>query len=57
MYWARFLHNQLFDALQIPSRFCPGPHHMTFVRKAAFRSAEHMQQYFAEVPRATHRHK
>lgn len=45
----RFLHNQLFEALQIPARFCPGPHHMTFVRKAAWRSPEHMRQYFADV--------
>jgi len=45
----RFLHNQLFSALQIPARFCPGPHHMTFVRKAAFRSGEHMRRYFEEV--------
>jgi hypothetical protein len=45
----RFLHNQLFEALQIPARFCPGPHHMTFVRKAAWRSGEHMRQYFAAV--------
>jgi len=45
----RFLHNQLFEALQIPARFCPGPHHMTFVRKAAWRSPEHMRRYFADV--------
>jgi hypothetical protein len=41
----RFIHNQLFDQLNFPARFCPGPHHMTFVRKAGFRSAEHMRQY------------
>lgn len=45
----RFLHNQLFERLNIPARFCPGPHHSTFVRKAAFRSAQHMQQYFESV--------
>jgi hypothetical protein len=45
----RFLHNQLFEQLNIPARFCPGPHHSTFVRKAAFRSADHMKAYFAAV--------
>ena len=45
----RFIHNQLFEKLQFPARFCPGPHHMTFVRKAAWRSAEHFRQYFSDV--------
>jgi len=42
----RFVHNQVFDRLTNPARFCPGPHHMSFTRKAAFRSPKHMQQYF-----------
>ena len=42
-----FLQNQLFEAFQYPGRFCPGPHHMTFVRKAAWKSANHMKDYFS----------
>lgn len=42
-----FLHNQLFEHFQFPGRFCPGPFHMTFVRKAAFRSPEHRAQYLS----------
>ena len=42
-----FLMNQLFREFTFPARFCPGPHHMTFVRKSAWRSKEHMREYFA----------
>lgn len=45
----RFLHNQLFKVFLNPARFCPGPHHMTFVRKAGWRSPEHMREYFSDV--------
>lgn len=41
----RFIHNQLFERFSFPARFCPGPHHMTFVRKATFRSEETKQKY------------
>ena len=34
----RFIHNQLFEYFQFPSRFCPGPFHSTILRKAQFRS-------------------
>jgi len=43
----KFIHNQLFDEFQFPGRFCPGAHHMTFVRKSAWRSAEHLRAYFS----------
>jgi hypothetical protein len=36
----RFIHNQLFKRCIFPSRFCPGPFHSTFLRKAEFRSEE-----------------
>jgi hypothetical protein len=37
--WAlRFIHNQLFQYFEYPSRFCPGAFHSTIVRKAEFRS-------------------
>ena len=42
----RFLHNQLFEYFQFPSRFCPGPFHSTIVRKADFRSDSHRKEYF-----------
>eukprot|EP00980_Cylindrotheca_fusiformis_P006820 scaffold1427_cov63-Cylindrotheca_fusiformis.AAC.3 len=42
----RFVHNQLFQKLKYPSRFCPGPFHSTIVRKAEFRSKQHEQDYF-----------
>jgi hypothetical protein len=29
----KFIHNQLFEKLHFPSRFCPGPFHMTIARK------------------------
>lgn len=48
----RFVHNQLFEKLQCGARFCPGPHHMTFLRKAAWRDEKHMVKYFAECDRA-----
>jgi len=41
-----FLHNQLFKHFNFPSRFCPGPHHMTFIRKATFRSNNAKDAYF-----------
>jgi len=41
-----FVHNQLFDHFVFPARFCPGPNHMTIVRKASFRSEEHRIKYF-----------
>jgi hypothetical protein len=28
----KFVHNQLFDLINNPNRFCPVAHHMTFVR-------------------------
>ena len=40
-----FVHNQLFEHFSFPGRFCPGPFHMTFVRKAAFRSPQHRLEY------------
>mmetsp|Transcript_5625 Transcript_5625/g.5825 ORF Transcript_5625/g.5825 Transcript_5625/m.5825 type:complete len:316 (+) Transcript_5625:148-1095(+) len=43
----KFIHNQLFDLFNFHGRFCPGPFHMTFVRKSAWRSAEHMRAYFS----------
>ncbi|GAX16612.1 hypothetical protein FisN_7Lh347 [Fistulifera solaris] len=42
----RFLHNQLFHKFQFPSRFCPGAHHSTILRKADFRSLKHRDAYF-----------
>lgn len=48
----RFVHNQLFEKLQSGARFCPGPHHMTFLRKAAWRNEKKMVQYFAACDRA-----
>ena len=36
----RFIHNQLFNNFQFPSRFCPGAFHSTILRKAEFRSEE-----------------
>uniref|UniRef100_A0A7S3QH75 Uncharacterized protein n=4 Tax=Chaetoceros debilis TaxID=122233 RepID=A0A7S3QH75_9STRA len=42
----RFIHNQLFKYFQFPSRFCPGPFHSTFTRKAQFRSRQHEKDYF-----------
>merc|ERR1711935_213212 len=45
----RFVMNQIFELLDTPARWCPGPHHMTFTRKAGFRSPKHMQQYFEKV--------
>ena len=42
----RFLHNQLFRKFQLPSRFCPGAHHSTIVRKAEFRNPEQRAAYF-----------
>jgi hypothetical protein len=50
-----FVHNQLFEHFQFPGRFCPGPFHMTFVRKAAFRSPEHRAQYMSECSGAVAR--
>lgn len=45
--WANeFLRKQLFEAFQIPARFTPGPFHMTYARKAQFRSEEHLKEYF-----------
>ncbi|CAJ1967827.1 unnamed protein product [Cylindrotheca closterium] len=44
----RFLHNQLFKAMEFPSRFCPGPFHSTILRKAEFRSPKHEKAYFEE---------
>jgi len=43
----RFIHNQLFKHFYHPSRFCPGPFHCTIVRKAEFRSQNHMDAYFS----------
>jgi len=45
----RFVMNQLFELLDNPCRFCPGPHHMSYVRKAGFRSPEHMKQYCEKI--------
>lgn len=42
----RFVHNQLFENLQNSNRFCPGAHHMTFVRKAAWKNDAAKQKYF-----------
>ena len=50
-----FLHNQLFNYFQFPGRFCPGPFHMTFVRKAAFRSPEHRVEYMRKCSEAVAR--
>lgn len=41
----QFLHNQLFRLLEYPGRFCPSAFHMTFVRKAGFRSQVLMKDY------------
>jgi len=48
----RFLHNQLFQYFEFPSRFCPGAFHSTILRKAEFRSEEHRHQYFAKCDKA-----
>lgn len=45
----RFVHNQLFKHFNNPARFCPGPFHSTFVRKAEFRSDEKRDAYFQKV--------
>lgn len=42
----RFIHNQLFKHFTFPARFCPGPFHSTFTRKAQFRSRQHESEYF-----------
>ena len=42
----RFLHNQLFHYFKFPARFCPGAHHMTFCRKAEFKSPHYRAAYF-----------
>jgi len=42
----RFIHNQLFEYFQFPSRFCPGPFHSTILRKADWRSPEDKKKYF-----------
>ena len=42
----RFVHNQLFKYLQNSNRFCPGPFHMTFVRKATWKNNNARQEYF-----------
>lgn len=42
----RFIHNQLFKHFHFPARFCPGAHHMTFVRKAEFKSDRYRAAYF-----------
>eukprot|EP01051_Picozoa_sp_SAG22_P013798 SAG22_NODE_1590_length_4048_cov_3.816156_1_plen_644_part_00 len=44
-----FVHNQLFEALQFPARFCPSPFHMTLTRNGQFRSADSMNQYLAQA--------
>lgn len=48
----RFLHNQLFERFQFPSRFCPGAFHSTILRKAEFRSKKHEEDYFAKCEEA-----
>lgn len=48
----RFLHNQLFRALEYPSRFCPGAFHSTILRKAEFRSPTAEKQYFEKCEQA-----
>jgi hypothetical protein len=42
----RFVHNQLFHCLQNSNRFCPGAHHMTFVRKATWKHENAKTEYF-----------
>ena len=42
----RFVHNQLFHCLQNSNRFCPGAHHMTFVRKASWKNHNAKKEYF-----------
>lgn len=42
----KFIHNQLFNKLNNSNRFCPGPHHMTFVRKATFKNKQLKNDYF-----------
>lgn len=42
----RFLHNQLFQHFEFPSRFCPGAFHSTILRKAEFRSSADRKAYF-----------
>lgn len=42
-----FLHNQLFENFEFPARFCPGPHHMTIVRKASFKSESAKFKYLS----------
>jgi hypothetical protein len=42
----RFVHNQLFKYLQNSNRFCPGPFHMTYVRKATWKDNNARKQYF-----------
>eukprot|EP01052_Picozoa_sp_SAG31_P044488 SAG31_NODE_7776_length_1599_cov_1.872667_1_plen_409_part_10 len=50
--WALlFVHNQLFEALQFPARFCPGPFHMTYVRHGQFRNDSAMLEYFEHASR------
>jgi hypothetical protein len=51
----RFVHNQLFQHFQFPSRFCPGAFHSTIVRKAEFRSKDHEKAYFAKCAKAVAR--
>ncbi|GKY96594.1 hypothetical protein MPSEU_000619000 [Mayamaea pseudoterrestris] len=42
----RFIHNQLFHQFHFAARFCPGAHHMTFCRKAEFKSPHYRAAYF-----------
>ena len=41
----QFVYNQLLEKIQNPGRFCPGPFHMTYLRKGTFRSTGHMMEY------------
>lgn len=50
-----FVRNQLFEAFSFPGRFTPGAFHMTFVRKAAFRSPQHRAEYMEQCSEAVGR--
>ena len=51
-----FVHNQLFEQLRFPARFCPSPFHMTFARNGQFRNESAMQEYFRPGTRWDHSH-
>jgi len=44
----RFVHNQLFQHFNFPSRFCPSAFNLTILRKAEFRSEAHRSKYFTK---------